>query len=339
MLLARLITLCAFSLGMAFAFPVAADEDEVTDGYGAKASGGEPNASHDGYVREGQATTTPDPTNYVVIEAEQGTTEEVDGETVIVVEEPKPIAASVQAPPPAQVIVVEEQIPPCPGGVWVDGYWYYSNGQYLWVDGHCVVVRVNYVFVHPRWDFYGGLWWFVPGYYRPYGVYVGFGYYRPWYWYPPFYHPYYPARRPVPAYRAVPRRPTSAYPTPRTPSRAVSTRPTPRPTTRAPRQPTTVIYRAPTGTTRTGTIRRTGTGPTITGTTPQSRPGRGMVSQPRLSPTRTLRGRPSSTRSWKGTSGRTRSAPSWGTSRSRGSSRPSTGGFSRDRSGRPGRSR
>jgi hypothetical protein len=212
------------------------------------------------------------------------------------------------------------------------------------VDGHCVVVRVNYVFVHPRWDLYAGLWWFVPGYYRPYGVYVGFGYYRPWYWYPPFYHPYYPARRPVPVYRAAPRRPTTAYPTPRRPSRAVSARPAPRPATRAP-QRTTVVYRPPGETTRATTMRRTGTGPTLRGTVPRSRSGRGIVSQPRVSPTRTgTVGRPSptpstrsvgrpSSRSWRGRSGSTRSAPSRGTSGSRGS-RPSTRGVSGGRSGR-----
>ncbi|MDH3843846.1 MAG: hypothetical protein OES69_07895, partial [Myxococcales bacterium] len=237
-LLARFAVLCALSIATAFALPAAADELDV---------------SHDGYAREGQPSKTADPTSYVVIEAEEGTTEQVDGETVIVVQEPAPIAASAEAPPPPEIIVVEEQIPPCPGGVWVDGYWYYSNGQYLWVDGHCVVVRVNYVFVHPRWDFYTGIWWFVPGYYRPCAAYVGFGYYRPWYWYPPYYHPYYPARRPVPVYRGVPRRPTSAHPTParRTPSRGISGRPdaTPRRITRAPTQPTTVIYRTPTGAT------------------------------------------------------------------------------------------
>ena len=166
--LARLITLFALGAAMVVAAPAAADY-EGPDGYGA--AGYEHDVSHDGYAREGQTSDTSGPTTYVVIEAEEGVTEQVDGETVIVVQEPEPVVATEQAPPPPQTVVVEQ----CPGAIWVDGYWYYSNGDYLWVDGHCVVERVNYVFVHPRWDFYSNVWWFVPGYYRPWGVWVGFG--------------------------------------------------------------------------------------------------------------------------------------------------------------------
>ena len=133
---------------------------------------------------KGQASETDDPATYVIIEAESGTTEQVGGETVIVVQEPDPIAATEAAPPPPRTVVEEQPIARCPEGIWVDGYWSYGDGQYLWVDGHCVVERVNYVFVQPRWDYYSSVWWFVPGYYRPFGVYVGFGYYRPWHWFP-----------------------------------------------------------------------------------------------------------------------------------------------------------
>jgi len=199
--LTRFAVVCAATM---IAVPAAADY-EGPDGYGT--AGYEQDVSHDGYVREGEPSETPDPTTYVVIEAEEGQTEQVDGETVIVVQEPEPIAATEHAPP--QTVVVEQPVAQCPGAIWVDGYWYYSNGEYLWVDGHCVVERVNYVFVHPRWDFYANVWWFVPGYYRPWGVWVGFGYYRPWHWFPPHHHGFYHGHRGVPVHRGVPRRPTS----------------------------------------------------------------------------------------------------------------------------------
>jgi len=335
-----------FPVAWGFAAPALADDYEGPSGYGATGTTYELDVSHDGYGRGASASETADPTKYVVVDAESGVTEEIEGETVVVVQEPEPIAASAEAPPPPQVVVVEEQIPPCPGGVWVDGYWYYGNGEYLWVDGHCTAVQVNYVFVHPRWDFYADIWWFVPGYYRPCGVYVGFGYYRPWYWYPPYYHPYYPAHRPVAVQRSAARRPTTAYP-----ARAPRTRSS---VARAPGRPTTVIDRAPRATTR-------------------SRSDTGIVSQPRVNTSRAGRGigrgpssagssgfsisrsrnRPSSTgtttvrqpRSGSGTrggwrSGGTRSTPSGGRSGGRGSSgSPSRGGFGGSRSAPSPRSR
>jgi hypothetical protein len=133
-----------FVLFIVTAFAVAAAADsEAPDGYGTTGVAYALEVSHDGYAREGQGGEVEAPTTYVVVEAEEGTTEQVDGETVIVVQEPAPTAATLQAPPPPKTVVVAEQIPACPSGIWVDGYWYYGNGQYVWVDGHCVVERVS----------------------------------------------------------------------------------------------------------------------------------------------------------------------------------------------------
>ncbi|MFZ1866841.1 MAG: hypothetical protein WAU39_21645, partial [Polyangiales bacterium] len=229
--LVRYAASVASLLSLVMSVPAAADYAGA-DGYdhGAGVDG-----SSDGYERGSDAVDADDLTNYVIIDAENGTTEQVDGETVIVVQEPEPIAATTEAPPPPRTVVVEQPTTLCPNGIWVDGYWGYASGQYVWIDGHCVVERVNYVFVQPRWDFYSNVWWFVPGYYRPCGVYVGFGYYRPWQWYPPYYHPYYRTRYPVPVYRPAPRRPTTVRAAPvgrRThvvpatrPGRTVATRP------------------------------------------------------------------------------------------------------------------
>ncbi|HET6415872.1 MAG TPA: hypothetical protein VFG22_06225, partial [Polyangiales bacterium] len=237
-----------FALSVAAAMGGSARADyDGPDGYGSS-SPSEFDVSHDGYTREGQTPAAFDSSTYVVIEEEDGETEQVDGETVIVVQEPEPIAATAQAPPAPRTVVVENTINLCPGGIWVDGYWGYGNGDYIWVDGHCVVERVNYVFVQPRWDFYSSVWWFVPGYYRPCGVYVGFGYYRPWFWFPPYFHSFYPARRPVPVYRSVARRPTTTRVTPasRPPSRRVGVTPGRTSTVRrAPITRTSTVTRAP----------------------------------------------------------------------------------------------
>lgn len=356
---ARFTVFAALIVTTAVALPAAAQYGPA-NGYGREATTHELDVSHDGYAREGQTSVTADPTTYVVIEAETGTTEQVDGETVIVVQEPQPVAATAEAPPvPKNVIIVEQPEVRCQGGIWVDGYWGYSNGDYVWVDGHCVVERTNYVFVHPRWDFYSNVWWFVPGYYRPCGVWVGFGYYRPWHWYPPHYGPYYRGHRPVPVHRGVPRRPTTVHPTrvsraPSLPSRGVVARPTTRPTrttgvqrplppgyrrvdtvSRAPtvqRAPsvtrTATVGRAPTvsrapSATRTATISRGSSAPVLTRTVPRSpSTSRSVITRPGSGAARTgaVR-RPSSS----GSRDVRVARPSSGVSRASSVSRPSLG--------------
>jgi hypothetical protein len=335
----RLTAMCALSTAALASVPAAADYDGP-DGYGTHTTD-QFDVSYDGYGREGQESPADDPTTYVVIEAESGATETIEGETVIVVQEPEPTAATEHAPPPPRTVVIEQSVASCSEGIWVDGYWAYAEGDYVWVDGHCVVERVNYVFVHPRWDYYSNVWWFVPGYYRPYGVYVGFGYYRPWHWYPPYHHAYYRTRYPVPVHRGVARRPTTVRATP-APRRGVVARPgytggrtttvgrvgaTPTRTgavTRTAGQ-TRVVGRA--ATTRTGTVGRAGAGPSMTRTVPRLRPTGTVVSQPRVNPARasSVR-RPASTSSSRGLSDRPSTAPTRTSSvRSPGARRPSLG--------------
>ena len=340
--LARFTCLAVLGAAVALAAPAAADYDGA-DGYG-KPSGGGFDVSHDGYQREGQTGAAADTTTYVVIEAEDGTTEVVDGETVIVVQEPEPLAATEQAPPAPQTVVVVQPEVQCPGAIWVDGHWAYSNGEYIWVDGHCVVERVNYVFVQPRWDFYSNVWWFVPGYYRPWGVYVGFGYYRPWHWYPPYYRSYYHTRRPVPVNRSVPYRPTTVRARPSAgrsgrgivsprssvgrarvnPARTQTvTRPSgtrARTVTRAPSARSGAVARTPS--TRTGAVARTPSArsrtvtrapSTRTGTVTRARPSANRVdsmNRVRTTPARTtVVHRPPSSRVSTGAVGRARGGP------------------------------
>jgi hypothetical protein len=321
----------------------AADDYQGPSGYETSEPDYQLDVAHDGYGGVGRASDSAEPSTYVVVEAETGTTTEVEGETVIVVQEPEPVAATTQSPPPPRVAPSDEQVRGCPTGVWVHGYWDYRDGQYAWVDGHCVAVRVNYVFVHPRWDFYWDIWWFIPGYYRPCGAFVGFGYYRPWHWFPPYPDPYYRSGRAVPVSRSVPRRPTVARPAPTARGRSV---------TLAPRRSTTVIHRTPTGATRSVSLGRAGTGPVLTREGLRSPQGVGIVTRPRPNPrpgtgvgsrpagrSRGVFGGRSRTRPSSGDSGwQPSSGSSSGSSRGlsgggRTRSKPSTGGSGRGSSG------
>ncbi|MBW2404436.1 MAG: hypothetical protein JRF42_11685 [Deltaproteobacteria bacterium] len=352
--LVRLTAVCAMSVATIATVPAGADYQGL-DGY-CPTYGFE--TSHDGYPRAGQESEAAGATTYVIIEAESGTSQQIDGETVIVVQEPTPTAATAAAPPPPQTVVVEQSVVRCVEGIWVDPYW--------WVEGHCVVERVNYVFVQPRWDYYSSVWWFVPGYYRPYGVYVGFGYYRPWHWYPPYHHPYYRTRHPVPVHRAVPRRPPTVRTTP-VPRRGVLSRPghTGGRTTTVGRRPPTTYGRttAPPDDLRAHHGRRAcgrnsdSNGDRDTNTTSRESGRHRRSTAPtrtsgvrRPSAARPSVGRPSPRPSTRGTFGRPsvgRSSvgrPSFGTSRSSGGrpggfSRPSSGGFGGSRSVPTARSR
>lgn len=294
--------------GIAWDAPAFADVPEETggpSGYPASEPSVEYDVAHDGYGGVGHAVETAEAPAYVVVETESGTTTEYEGEPVMVVEEPEPVAASSEPPPPPRVVPSEDAVMECPSGVWVDGYWDYRAGQYVWVDGHCVEVRVNYVFVAPRWDFYGNIWWFIPGYYRPCGVFVTYGYFRPWHWFPPYPYPYYRTGRPVPDFRGVPARRTVARPVPS--SRVPST-------TRPPQRPTTVIDAPPSGAKRPASFGRSGGGSVVSDPEMRSRHGVGIVTEPAYKP------RPASR------FGTSKSGRSRGFSIQRQRSRPSTSG-------------
>jgi hypothetical protein len=349
----RFLSLVVFAW-LAMGAPVLADEVEEgweRSGYGASEPSYQHYVAHDGYGGVGVPADTGEAPTYVVVEMEAGTATEYEGEPILVVKEPDPVAATSEAPPPPRVVPSDEVVLECPSGVWVNGYWDYRGGRYFWVDGHCVEVRVNYVFVAPRWDFYWDIWWFIPGYYRPCGVFVTYGYYRPWHWFPPYPYPYYHSGRAVPAYRGVPTRHTVARP--------VSSSRTPG-VTPAPRHPTSVVDRTPSGSTRPVTLGRAGTGPVLSDQGVRTRHGVQVVSEPRPAPRsvpslgartpsrpRGLSGRPrarpssggsvwtpssgSSSGSSRGVGGgRTRSTPSSGSS----SSGSSSGGGSRGLGGK-----
>jgi hypothetical protein len=86
-------------------------------------------------------------------------------------------APQVQAPPPAQEIVVTAPPPPpqreviverpTPTHVWVSGYWAWRGGRHVWVPGHWAAPpRSNVVWVPSRWEHRSGRYVFVDGYWR-----------------------------------------------------------------------------------------------------------------------------------------------------------------------------
>ena len=282
--------------------------DEPGEVSGPSGYPGEPSyqhhVAHDGYGGVGLPAETVEAPTYVVVETEAGTPTEYEGEPIIVVKEPEPVAASSHAPPPPRVAPTDENVPECPSGVWVHGYWEYRGGRYLWVDGHCVEVRVDYVFVAPRWDFYWDIWWFIPGYYRPCGVFVTYGYYRPWDWFPPYPYPYYRTGRGIPDVRGAPARRTVARPVPSSRVPSVD---------RPPRHPTTVIETPPSGVTRSYSLGRAGPGPVASKQGVRTRHGDIIVTEPRTAPrSATGLGAPPSSRSRGLSSGRIRTKPSAG---------------------------
>lgn len=321
-----------------------ADDGQETSrpsGYGTSEPRIEYDVAYDGYGGVGRPVETAEPPTYPVVEADTGTTTEYEGETILVVKEPDPVAATSEAPPPPRVVATDAPVIECPSGVWVDGYWDYRAGRYVWVDGHCVEVRVNYVFVAPRWDFYWDIWWFIPGYYRPCGVFVSYGYYRPWHWFPPYPYPYYRTGRPIPEFRGTPVRRTVARPA--QPSRVPSV-------TRAPRRPTTVIQTPPSRSPGSFSPGRAGMRPVTPDQRVRSRHGVDIVTEPEIARPAAVpapssgqsrglsrkrpRTRPSSSGSgWTPSSGSSGSTRGWGgrsrSSPSRGSSSGSSSGGSR----------
>ena len=187
--LIRFISL--FALGAAFAVtaPAAADQPG-SNGYGGSTGYGF-DVPHDGYRREGQTSATPDATTYVVIEAEGGTTEVVDGETVIVVQEPEPLAATEQAPPAPKTVVVVQPEVQCPGAIWVDGYWAYK--QWRLPLGRRALrrrARANYDVRYSRAGIITQRVVVRAGLLSDRGVSMwASATTGPWHWYPPYHHP------------------------------------------------------------------------------------------------------------------------------------------------------
>lgn len=69
-------------------------------------------------------------------------------------------------PPPAAAVEVRPESPG-EGYVWVDGYYDYTGGTYVWVAGRWTLPPFRgAVWVGHRWYSSGGRWHFARGYWR-----------------------------------------------------------------------------------------------------------------------------------------------------------------------------
>ena len=159
--LKSLATVAGCVLGLSFSATASAESSDTTT-----------YTSPDGVTYE---VATADVDAYDVVEPTEDGSKEVY--------EPEPAYVTDEAPPERVAVHVVRPHTPWPGAIWVNPYWWWDGYSYVWITGHYVRPHGGFVFVSPRWDFFGGYWSFVPGYYRPHWA-------LPVY-YHSYYHPYY----------------------------------------------------------------------------------------------------------------------------------------------------
>ena len=82
-------------------------------------------------------------------------------EMAIPAEEPE--QTSTEAPP-SQPMDDERPPQPAPDYAWAYGYWWWTNGTYVWVPGYWVVPpHANYVYVSGYWNYSSTTWVYVRG--------------------------------------------------------------------------------------------------------------------------------------------------------------------------------
>jgi len=70
-----------------------------------------------------------------------------------------------EAPPALRQEVIG--IAPTTSHVWIQGYWSYRNGHYVWVPGHWEVrPRLNAVWITGHWDHTSRGWAWFPGHWE-----------------------------------------------------------------------------------------------------------------------------------------------------------------------------
>jgi hypothetical protein len=64
------------------------------------------------------------------------------------------------APPAPRVVIVPA---PRPGRIWAPGYWRWTGGAYVWIDGAWIVERPGFVYAPSHWARFPGGWRFIAG--------------------------------------------------------------------------------------------------------------------------------------------------------------------------------
>jgi hypothetical protein len=71
------------------------------------------------------------------------------------------VVSLTRPPPPPRVVYVPE---PRPGYAWQPGFWTLQNGQWVWVEGGWVALRLGYAWVPAHWEnLPDETWRLVPG--------------------------------------------------------------------------------------------------------------------------------------------------------------------------------
>ena len=70
-------------------------------------------------------------------------------------------SVAVSIAPPGPVLWVTP--PPRPDYLWAPGYWGWSNGRHVWLNGGWLRDRPGYAYWQPRWVTRDGHWWLQRG--------------------------------------------------------------------------------------------------------------------------------------------------------------------------------
>lgn len=70
------------------------------------------------------------------------------------------LTIAVSSAPPAEKPEGSRPEPPGYGYIWVNGYWDYLDGNYVWRDGRWVQAKPDYEYVRARYEYNGKSWLF-----------------------------------------------------------------------------------------------------------------------------------------------------------------------------------
>ncbi|MEM7137493.1 MAG: hypothetical protein AAF500_12980 [Myxococcota bacterium] len=94
------------------------------------------------------------------------------GQRFVVTNEPAPIAAVTEAPPPPPRDATKSAETSIADAIWVPGYWRHGTDGFVWVEGCHIAPKQGHVFVPPRWVSINGHFLFFNGFFVPHRVWV-----------------------------------------------------------------------------------------------------------------------------------------------------------------------
>ena len=112
-----------------------------------------------------QGATMPEPSYPPVGYAHQGPGGGYPSSHETVVVETAPTTHYAQTYPPEPLY---ESVTAAPGAdhVWVDGSWHWNGYEWVWIGGSWVPEQVGFVYIEPYYDYHGGSYVYQPGHWR-----------------------------------------------------------------------------------------------------------------------------------------------------------------------------